>query len=219
MPIIIDITRIPVMAEVSNVADWSKRSAHSASEGRQMESWAKRLIDHLTQPRDATSPPSPPTPPGMPPEAYDRMKINDLTVRQVANILANENRDVLPGKSAPGQLPQAKVAQAHAIINADRAYGAQRAQKAQTADKEVNPALENSRQYQEALTVARTAFQEQLSDKDPVGGRMYFNNRPTASTNARQLGKEKVSVFGKPFGPFQRGGETVYTDIYENPKN
>jgi hypothetical protein len=64
-------------------------------------SWVDRLVDHLTTPRSATEPPQPPAPPGMPPEAYDDMKINQLTVRQVANIVANENHDVTPSRLRP----------------------------------------------------------------------------------------------------------------------
>ena len=42
------------------------------------DSLADRLVDHLTTPRSATAPPPAPAPPGMPPEAYDYMKINVL---------------------------------------------------------------------------------------------------------------------------------------------
>jgi hypothetical protein len=77
-------------------------------------SWVDRLIDHLTTPRSATEPPPPPAPPEMPPEAYDHMKVNDLTVRDAAGIIANEDRDVTPGTSSAEELQDAKIAQAHA---------------------------------------------------------------------------------------------------------
>jgi len=182
------------------------------------DSWADRLVDHLTTPRSATEPPPPPAPPGMPPEAYDDMKINQLTVRQVANVIANENHDVTPGTSSPEELQNARIMQAHTIINADRKYGLNRDQRAHTAAKEVTPELENSPQYGQALGAARTAFHQQLSGYDPTGGRMHFNNRPNAPTGLHRIGRDRVPVFGRPFGPFQLGGNTVYTDIYENPK-
>ena len=59
----------------------------------------------------------------MPPEAYDDMKINQLTVRQVGNIVANENHDVTPGTSSQEELQNARIMQAHTIINADVSTG------------------------------------------------------------------------------------------------
>ncbi len=129
-------------------------------------SWVDRLIDHLTTLRPAAEPPPAPAPPEMPPEAYDDMKINQLTVRQVANVVANEDRDVTPGTSSSEDLYQSKLWKAHAIINGDRTYGDQRDKQAGTASKEVDPELENSAQYQQALAAARQAFQEQLAGKD-----------------------------------------------------
>ncbi len=183
-------------------------------------SWADQLVDHLTTPRSATEPPPAPAPPGMPPEAYDDMKANQLTVRQVANIVANEDRDVTPGTSSAADLRESKLWKAHAIINADQTYGDQRDALVRTAPKEVTPGLENSLQYKQALDSARQAFQEQLAGKDPTGGRMWFNNRPTASTGLRNLNPNnpnapKVGVY-KVFGPFQKGNQNVYTDINEN---
>ena len=156
----------------------------------------------------------------MPPEAYDDMKANQLTVRQVANIVANEDRDVTPGTSSAADLRESKLWKAHAIINADQTYGDLRDKRVHTAPNEVTPELENSLQYRQALDSARQAFQEQLSGKDPTGGRMWFNNRPTASTALRNLNPKdpsapRVGVF-KVFGPFQKGHQNVYTDINEN---
>ncbi len=130
-------------------------------------SWADQLVDHLTTPRSATEPPPAPAPPGMPPEACDDMKANQLTVRQVANIVANEDRDVTPGTSSAADLRESKLWKAHAIINADQTYGDQRDALVRTAPKEVTPGLENSLQYKQALDSARQAFQEQLAGKDP----------------------------------------------------
>jgi hypothetical protein len=183
-------------------------------------SWVDRLVDHLTTPRSATEPPPPPAPPGMPPEAYDHMKINKLTGRQVANIIANEDHDVTPGTSSPEDFYQSKLWKAHAIINADQKYGDRRDNLVGTAFKEVTPELENSPQYRQALVAARQAFQEQLAGKDPTGGRMWFNNRDTASTRPRVLNPKdpEHSTVGvnRVFGPFQLGEKIKYTDIDEN---
>jgi hypothetical protein len=169
------------------------------------------LVDHLTTPRSATEPPP------APPEAYDEMKVNQLTVRQVANVVANENHDVTNGASSPQDLRNTKIVQAHAIINSDRKYGVNRIHRAPAASDEVTPQLENSPQYQQALSAARTAFQQQLSGYDPLGGRMHFNNRNNPSTGLHRIGRALGSPYGKPFGPFQLGSKPVYTDIYENP--
>jgi hypothetical protein len=203
--------------EQSRIADAFPGLADQTGAG---DSWADRLIDHLTTPRSATEPPPPPAPPGMPPEAYDDMKINDLRVRDVAGIIANEDRDVTPGTSSPDQLYESRLWKAHAIVNADQTYGDQRDGLVGTAPKEVKAELENSLQYQQALAAARQAFQEQLSGKDPTGGRMWFNNRPTASTAPRVLNQRhpETSTVGvnKVFGPFQLGNKTWFTDINEN---
>jgi hypothetical protein len=155
------------------------------------------------------------------------MKIRDLRVRQVANIIANENHDVtpVPGKTTEDDLQKVRVLQAHAIINADEMYGPKRSLKGYvpTADDKVSAAFEHTLQYQKALDAARTAFVERAHGYDPTGGRMYFNNRteghPKDPSDEWQLGHEKVPVFGQPHGPFQVGGKKKYTNIYDNPKN
>ena len=186
-------------------------------------SWADRLVDHLTTPRSATAPPPPSAPPGMPPEAYDYMKINQLTVRQVANVVANEDRNVTRGASSPEDFYQSKLWKAHTVINGDRTFGDQRDNQASTASKEVDPELENSPQYQQALGAARQAFQEQLAGKDPIGGRIWFNNRPTDSTAPRILNTKdpEHSTVGvnRVFGPYQYRNEPIFTDTNENLKN
>jgi hypothetical protein len=92
--------------EQAKIADGFPGLADQTGSG---DSWADQLVDHLTTPRSATEPPPAPAPPGMPPEAYDDMKVNQLTVRQVANIVANEDRDVTPGTSSADQLKQSKL--------------------------------------------------------------------------------------------------------------
>ena len=182
---------------------------------RESESWLGRLADKLNH---QPPPPSPPKAPEVAPEGYDHARINTLTVRQVANIVANENHDVEPGHSEKDELQRAKIAQAHAIINGDLVYGPERDKIVTTAPHEVTAHLENSEQYQQALDAARTAFKEQLAGRDPTGGRMYFNRRFTASTLPRKLGREEVEVHQR-FGPFQWGNRTVYTNINDNPKS
>jgi len=151
----------------------------------------------------------------MPPEAYDDMKVNDLRGRDVAGIIANEDRDVTPGTSSPEEFYQSKVWKAHAIINGDRTYGDLRLDRVHTAPSEVTPELENSPQYQQALAAARQAFQEQLGGKDPTDGRMFFNNRYNEYLGPRKIGNGSQEVV-KRFGPFQYGSQKVYTVLYEN---
>jgi hypothetical protein len=193
--------------------------ARAADAGSSDQSGRKSLVDQIAdwispQP----PPPASPTPPPAAPEAYDDATINELRVRQVASIVANENHDVTPGKSSPEHSQNAKIAQAHAIINADRYFGPERNDRVHTAPNEVTPELENSPQYQQALDAARTAFQEQLAGKDRVQGRMWFNHRYNDYLGRRHLGDEYVDV-AQHFGPFQLGNQTVYTAIDNNPKN
>src|SRR6266566_3837550 len=134
-------------------------------------SWADQLVDHLTTPRSATEPPPAPAPPGMPPEAYDDMKANQLTVRQVANIVANEDRDVTPGTSSAADLRESKLWKAHAIINADQTYGDQRDALVRTAPKEVTPGLENSSNTNRRSIPHGRHFRNNLPEKtQPAAG-------------------------------------------------
>jgi hypothetical protein len=110
-------------------------------------------------------------------KSIDDTRIRVLTIRQVANIVFNENRDVQPGESTPEQLQEAKVAQAHAIINADRRWGKHREKYAPTAAKTIRHKLTGSTQYKQALEAARTAYKEANRGIDPTGGRCFYNNR------------------------------------------
>ena len=69
----------------------------------------------------------------MPPQAFDDAHVNNMTVRQVANVVANENHDVTPAPSSPGTLQEAKTAQANAVMNADYQFGANRQNVVPTA--------------------------------------------------------------------------------------
>jgi RHS repeat-associated protein len=162
-------------------------------------------------------PPPPPPAPGVPAFAFDQARINTLTVTQVAGIVFNENRDVFPGDSTPQQLQEAKTAQAHAIINGDRALGADRPQ---TASTKVSKAQKESAQYQQALTAARSAYQEAGVGKDPTGGRIYYNNRfePQKDNlhDPRKGDNHLVQDVFHVYGAFTVGGGKVWTIIYDN---
>jgi len=165
--------------------------------------------------RSGPAPPPPPTP-GVPPQVYDDAHVNNMTVRQVANVVANENRDVTPGTSTPQALQEAKTAQANAVMNADYQYGGNRQNVAPTAPATVTNQLANSPQYQQALQAARTAFVQQNLGTDPTGNRVFFNNRWNNSTAPRTIGNQQQTVF-KQYGPFSVGGGNVWTLIYNNP--
>ncbi len=152
-----------------------------------------------------------------PPPGCDQCMINALTVTQVANIIFNENNGVTPGSSDPQDLQDAKVMQANAVMNADEAYGEERMQYVHTAPDTVSQAQATSPQYQQALQAAETAYQQQWAGTDPTDGNMFFNNRPTDSTAPRNLGTQSVDVVWQG-GPFSLGKQTVYIDIYQNPK-
>jgi hypothetical protein len=194
--------------ERARAADADNRRLH----GEEEPPWLDRFLG-----LDGPPLPPRPSPPPVAPEAYDDAKLNILTVRQVANIIANEDRDVTPGKSSSEKLQQARIAQAYAIFNADRTNGNQREEVVGTAPKTVTGTLANSEQYKQSLDAARTAFQQQLAGNDPLGGRMWFNHRTNANTGPRHLGHEHIGVF-KQFGPFQLGKHKIYTIIDENPK-
>jgi hypothetical protein len=162
-----------------------------------------------------------------------------MTVRQVANVVANENRDVTPGTSSPQALQEAKTAQANAVMNADYQYGANRQNVVPTAQanavmnadyqyganrQNVVPTapatdpnhLANTPQGQQALQAARTAFVQQGTGTDPTGNRVFFNNRFNDNAGPRTIGNQQQTVF-KQYGPFTVGGGPVYTLIYNNP--
>lgn len=183
----------------------------------QSQSLWDRIRDRIAGP--LPPPPARPAPPAVAPEAYDYMRINELKVREVANIVANENRDVMPliGRTTGDDLQRARIAQAHAIISADKMYGPDRLTYVGTAENVVTARLENSDQYRRALDAARTAFREQESGYDPLGNRVYFNNRFNDYTGPRQLENESVGIFQR-YGPFQLGNGIVYTIINENPR-
>jgi hypothetical protein len=157
----------------------------------------------------------PPTP-AVPPQAFDDAHVNNMTVRQVANVVANENHDVTATPSSPGTLQEAKTAQANAVMNADYQFGANRQNVVPTAPATVTTGLANSPQYQQALTAARTAFQQQNLGTDPTGNRVFFNNRFNDNAGPRSIGGGQQTVF-QQFGPFTIGGGPMYTLIYNNP--
>jgi hypothetical protein len=169
--------------------------------------------------RQEVPPPPPPPPPGVPPFAFDRARINKLTVEQVAGIVFNENRDVTPGESTPDQLQEAKTAQAHAVINADRIYGKKRQNMVRTAPWQVPDRLKNSTQYEQALTAARMAFQRDGVGIDPTAGRVYFNNRFEGQATGPRVYHGRPQEPYHTYGPFTVGGGKVWTVIYDDFKN
>jgi hypothetical protein len=140
-----------------------------------------------------------------------------MTVRQVANVVANENHDVTPTPSSAATLQEAKTAQANAVMNADYQFGANRQNVVPTAPATVTTGLANSPQYQQALTAARTAFLQQNLGTDPTGNRVFFNNRFNNDAGPRSIGSGQQTVF-KQYGPFTIGGGPMWTLIYNNPK-
>jgi hypothetical protein len=182
-----------------------------------------------------TRPPIPlggsPPPPGVPANAFDQNRINNLTVEQIAGIVFNENRDVkpLPGRSTPEDLKKAKTAQAHAAINADRKYGKKRDKRSHTAWTRVPDSLKDSEQFQQALDAARSAYQNENVRIDPTGGRTQFNNRFEKDVGQDESGLRKDRVVTdkkkhpvgrehvfQPYGPFTVGGGRVWTVIYDD---
>jgi hypothetical protein len=77
-----------------------------------------------------------------------------MTVRQVGNVVANENREVTPGTSSPQALQEAKTAQANAVMNADYQYGANRQNVVANLSKDGRPTLE----YQPATGGSKTLW-------------------------------------------------------------
>ncbi|HTD21864.1 MAG TPA: hypothetical protein VK738_04375 [Terriglobales bacterium] len=161
-----------------------------------------------------------PEPPSLAPEFWDTAKINKLRGYQAANIIANEDRDVLPGPSTPEDLQKARVAQAHAIINADRNLGDARQGLVGTAPSEIKDRkFANSEQYRQALNAVRTSREEDLRGIDPTGDRMPFNNRyNTLDKGKRKIGSESVNLH-QPYGPFVWGKTPTYVMLYDNTQD
>lgn len=152
-------------------------------------------------------------------KSLDDTRIKVLTVKQVAGIVFNENHDVKPGESTPEQLQEAKVAQAHAIINADLKWGKHREKYAQTATWKVRIKLKGSTQYKQALNAARTAYKEASKGIDPTGGRTSYNNRfegqdlKSSRSNNDPHNPQSQTPF-RTYGPFTVGGGKMWTVIY-----
>jgi hypothetical protein len=162
----------------------------------------------LRHPSKLATPPPPqaPPPPHLPPPefAFDQARIRELTVEQVAGIVFNENRDVTSGKMSDNDLLNAKTAQAHAVINADRRWGPQRLHLARTAPPEVSDELKKTPQFHQALAAARQAFQDDKLGTDTSGGRFFFNHRSDHLDPARpRKGKNGVQYPGIHYGPFR----------------
>lgn len=143
-------------------------------------------------------------------------KVGKYTVRELANVLTNESRDLSSiGPSVSlfdNDLDQAKYAQAHAILN-----NALRADPNDMAPATISTKAAASAAHQRDVAIMRQAyFDRMMRDTDPAQGRTYFGNSAEL-LRTRPIGKSRQEVFAR-FGPFQLGHhESRYIYIYNDP--
>lgn len=212
-------TPVPIEGSISSLGSNSSSRGtaflasqlHPNSEPEGTDSVGAAQIPFIRQ--EDVPPLAPPAPPGVPSFAFDKARINKLTVEQVAGIVFNENRDVQSGESTPEELQQAKTAQAHALINGDRKFGYGRPK---TADWKVSTDLKKTAQYEQALEAARTAFQDDNLGTDPTGGRVYFNNRFEGDKTGPRVYRGAPQDPYHTYGPFLVHGGKVWTVVYDD---
>jgi RHS repeat-associated protein len=107
--------------------------------------------------------------------------VNKLTVGEIAGIVYNETQSISNSGQQNDSIDTARGDVAHAIINADNAYGDKRDQLAGTAPSGVSEAAKSSDQYKSSLAAAKQAYSELQAGRDPTGGATHFNLRGTDS--------------------------------------
>jgi hypothetical protein len=211
-------------AESDNSLMVSARMLEKRSKQRQAMAERQEAGECGLLPRPATL-----EPPSVPEFAYDDAKIGrTLTVRQLANILTNENRAL----SGP-KLDEGIYAMARAIINRDLARGVvPRRQGVEgdvaSADPPRRLSPKEAAQARRNLEIARKAFMDtMLGEPDPVQGSISYNHRDIRDA-VPSGGRPPAPRYGEPvlksYGPLRNAfptrhvGPQAYITIYESPK-
>ena len=146
----------------------------------------------------------------------DSKKVGDYTLRELANVLTNESRDLsFIGPSVSlfdNDLDQAKYVQAHAIIN-----NALRTLPNKMANRTVTEAAAASRGHERDIAIMRQAYFDRMTrGADPAQGRTYFGNSADLILKSSPIGNSRHTVFAR-FGPFALGSQKPrYIYIYND---
>jgi RHS repeat-associated protein len=168
------------------------------------------------------APPPPPKAPGVTGDAKKAflqslgdVKINNLTVNQVANVVSNEQLGVKPGPAGAAQLDKAKAAEANAVMNADTNLGDNRSSQAGTAPADVShaPAAQTAHDRE---VVQQAYYDRQVYGTDTAGGREFIGNSSSA-INSRPIGSGRQTTY-ESFGPFDAPSGKGTILIYNDPE-
>jgi hypothetical protein len=190
-------------------------------------SWWHNLIAGLSQ-KQAPPPPSP-EPPGVDQGAWDKSveqaKISDELgkVHDLGLIVFNETQSYSDRPNSNEPIDAAREKWAHAVINADQTYGADRTNQARTA-LPIEPSAKALSDpvvraaYDSSMKAAREAY---LSGDDPTHGAVHMNARGNPS-RSNWLPK-RMKPPGKPLktqsGPYNNSftkGDTPSSAVWLN---
>src|SRR5437660_3211044 len=176
----------------------------------QPNGWFRRLFQ-----RDEIQPPPPPKPPGVDQTfkmgAWDKARVGNRTLEDIANTMYNEDRGLRGGDANRGfagqeQLDKGLLAVGHSLINAGR----KNRKPEWVASSDVPDRDKHSALYRHHLDLARQALLEDYNGIDPVGGRTQFNNRFDNYRGPRRTkdtsGHEFQENLHQDFGPFENAG-------------
>ncbi len=167
--------------------------------------------------REEVPPPPPPKPPGVDETfkmgAWDKTRIGNRTLEDIAGTMYNEDRGLHAGNANrgfadQGQLDKGLLSVGHALINAGRRGRS----TSQVAPSDVSDQDKHSALYQHYLELARQALREDYNGVDPTGGRTQFNNRFDDYRGPRRskdnAGRELQENLYQDFGPFENASKT-----------
>lgn len=165
--------------------------------------------------RDQIQPPPTPKPPGVDETfkmgAWDKTRIGNRTLEDIAGTMYNEDRGLRGGNANQGfasqeELDKGLLTVGHALINAGR----KGRRTTQVAPSNVSDQDKHSALYQHYLELARQALLEDYNGVDPTGGRTQFNNRFDNYRGPRRTKDKAGHVFEEnmhqDFGPFENAG-------------
>ena len=199
--------RLPADQNQDQSRTQTQTQNQSSTPQPQPDGWWHRLFH-----REEVQPPPTPKPPNADSTfkmgAWDRVKVGNRTLEQIANTMYNENRGVhATNAQQQSELDGGTKAIGHAILNGSR----KNLSLGKVAPWQVPEDAKQSSLYQHHLDLARDVLREDYNGIDPVGGRTDFNHRFNDDAGIR-----KQKIHGK-WVPIP--GETVFDRIGPFPNS
>jgi hypothetical protein len=157
--------------------------------------------------KEDVPPPPAPKPPGVDDTfrmgAWDRVRVGNRNLEQIAGTMYNENKGVhaRDARQQP-ELDRGIKAIGHAILNGSR----ENVKLKEVAPWQVSEKEKKSSLYQHYLDLARDVLREDFNGVDPVGGRINYNHRFDNDASIRKQKTKHGNWVPIP-------GETVYDRI------